>query len=313
MENSTHVPESCGHSTSAGGHEPLDGAARWSIPDRPDPATWPEPPERLHRRWDRIARLVGDDAIQTLFRSHVVVFGLGGVGSYAVEGLARSGIGRLSLVDFDDVCVTNLNRQLHALKGTTGKPKCELMAERVRQINPDCWVESIQAFYDATTSEKLLTPAPDFVIDAIDNVTAKMHLMVTCLKRGIPIVSSMGAAGRLDPTRVRVCDLSETRLDPFAKALRKNLGRVYGIDCSRPVGIPAVYSEETIHMPQELAYDASSGFLCACPHKADSPHSCDDRHIIHGTAVFVTSVFGMTCASVAIQALSRSSAQAIQV
>lgn len=313
MENPSPFPESCGRSSGESPEELHADVSRWSIPPRPNPAEWPDPPSRLHRRWDRIARLTGDSGIQALFRSHVVVFGLGGVGSYAVEGLARSGVGRLSLVDFDDVCVTNLNRQLHALKGTTGKPKAQLMADRVQQINPDCWVEPIQAFYDASTSEQLLTPTPDFVVDAIDNVTAKMHLMVTCLRRGIPIVSSMGAAGRLDPTRIRVCDLSETRQDPFAKALRKNLGKVYGIDCSRHVGITTVCSDEAIHLPVELAYDASSGFICACPHKEDSPHSCDDRHIIHGTAVFVTSVFGMTCASVVVRALSQPREASLQV
>jgi tRNA A37 threonylcarbamoyladenosine dehydratase len=277
--------------------------SRWHIPPRPARDEFPPPPARLHRRWDRTARLLGDDAMSRLASSHVVVFGMGGVGSYAVEGLARSGVGRLTLVDFDDVCITNFNRQLHAVRGTVGKPKAVLMAERVEAINPDAWVEPIQAFYEASTSDALLEPRPDFVVDCIDNVTAKLHLLATCHQRGIPVVSSMGAAARLDPTRVRVADLSETHSDPLAKAIRKNLRLRYGIDCNQPVGITAVFSEESVNLPEELAYD-SIGFLCVCPHRADSPHSCEKRSIIHGTAVFVTSVFGMTAAGVAVRALS---------
>lgn len=288
--------------------------SRWHIPVRPKPHEFPPPPPRLHRRWDRTARLIGDKAMRSLQSAHVVVFGMGGVGSFAVEGLARSGVGRLTLVDFDDVCVTNFNRQLHAVRSTIGKPKAPLMADRVMAINPDAWVEPIQAFYEASTSEQLLDPKPDFVVDCIDNVTAKMHLLATCVKRGIPVVSSMGAAAKLDPTRIKVADLSETRIDPLAKAIRKNMHKLYDIDCTRHTGITAVYSDELVNMPYELEYDATTGFLCVCPHRADSPHSCEKRSIIHGTAVFVTSVFGMTCASVVVRQLSEhANAPSLQV
>ncbi len=280
-----------------------EGRRTWRIPPRP--ASFPEPPARLHRRWDRTARLLGDSAMARLARSHVVVFGLGGVGSFAVEGLARSGVGRLSLVDFDDVCVTNFNRQLHALAGSVGKVKAELMAERVRAINPEAWVEAVQAFYDEETSAALLTPKPDFVVDCIDNVTAKLHLLATCVREGIPVVSSMGAAAKLDPTRIRRVDLSETHSDPLAKVIRKNLRRIYGIDCSRPVGITAVFSDEPPNNPVPLTYDDQvGGFACVCPHRADSPHSCEKRSIIHGTVAFVTSVFGMTAAGAVVSALT---------
>lgn len=279
--------------------------ARWHIPTRPSRENFPPPPARLHRRWDRTARLIGDNAMKRLAQAHVVVFGLGGVGSFAVEGLVRSGIGRLTLVDFDDVCVTNFNRQLHAVRGAVGKAKAELMAERALAINPDVWVEPIQAFYEASTAEQLLEPRPDFVVDCIDNVTAKLHLLATCMQRGIPVVSSMGAAAKLDPTRIRTGDLSETRKDRLAKAIRKYLGRHYDIDCTRHTGVTAVYSDEPILQPLELDYDAAvGGFMCVCPHKENSPHACEKRNVIHGTAVFVTSVFGMTCASVVVRKLA---------
>jgi len=162
----------------------------------PDGAPSGQPP--VPRRFDRVARLIGGGGLAVLARSHVAVFGLGGVGSYAVEALARSGVGRLTLADFDDVCITNVNRQLHAFPATVGRAKSELMVERVRAIDPHIVVEGYREFYDELTSERLLAGNPDVVIDAIDNVTAKIHLLATCVKRGIPAISSLGAAAKLD-------------------------------------------------------------------------------------------------------------------
>src|SRR6185436_13991960 len=185
----------------------------------PGPPSWydvrPMESFRLSRRFDRTGRLLGDPAMRSLATAKVVVFGLGGVGSYAVEGLVRSGVGHLTLVDFDVVCVTNTNRQLHATVSGVGKPKCELLAKRCKEINPDVQVEPVQQFYKAETSEALLTQPYDFVVDAIVNVKAKLHLLSVCVQRGIKVVSSMGAAGRLDPTYIRVEDLCETHMDPF--------------------------------------------------------------------------------------------------
>jgi tRNA A37 threonylcarbamoyladenosine dehydratase len=175
-----------------------------------------------HRRFDRTARLLGDDGVARLATSTVTVFGVGGVGSFAAEALVRSGVGRLILVDFDRICVTNVNRQLHAMKGTLGKPKVAVMAERLRLINPDAVIEPRAEFYGAATSARLLSPEPDLVIDAIDNVTAKMHLIATCVRERLRIVSTMGAAARLDPTRIRVGDLADTKICPFARDLRKS-------------------------------------------------------------------------------------------
>jgi tRNA A37 threonylcarbamoyladenosine dehydratase len=263
-------------------------------------------PPRTHRRFDRAARLLGEPGLHRLHAARVLVIGQGGVGSFAAEALARSGIGHLVLVDFDDVCVTNANRQLHALRGTIGKAKVEVMAERLRLINPVATVEPVRAFYDAASSEALLAGAIDYVVDAIDNMTAKAHLLATCLERGIPVVSSMGAAARLDPTAIRVDDLARTVKDPFAKAVRKLLRRHHGleIDRERGLGIPAVFSLETPQAPEALRYDEGTGFLCVCPNKANSPHGCDRRTRIDGSAAFVTGAFGLAAASVVVRDLA---------
>jgi tRNA A37 threonylcarbamoyladenosine dehydratase len=261
---------------------------------------------RLSRRFDRTGRLLGDAAMEKLASSRVAVFGLGGVGSYAVEGLVRSGVGHLTLVDFDDVCVTNINRQLHATARTVGKAKAELMAARCREINPEATVVAVKEFYREERAEQLLGPPLDFVVDAVDNVKAKLHLLHRCVALGLPVVSCMGAAGRLDPTRVRVGDLSETVMDPFAKDVRKHLRRKYGVGAGGPTGITAVYSVEPPVEPVELEYDRQAcGFLCVCPHKENAFHTCDHRTQINGSAAFVTSVFGMHAAAVAVRALVR--------
>lgn len=255
-----------------------------------------------HRRFDRTARLLGDEGVARLASATVTVLGVGGVGSCAAEALVRSGVGRVILVDYDRICVTNVNRQLHALKGTLGKPKVEVMAERLRLINPDATVEARAAFYTAETSAALLTPEPDVVIDAIDNMAAKMHLIATCLRDRLRCVSAMGAAARLDPTLVRVADLSETRVDPFARDLRRNLRRKHGIDCTRHLGVWAVYSEESPLPPRELAYD-HGGFRCVCPGGDNGFNDCEHKHRIEGSVAFVPSVFGATAASLAVRLL----------
>lgn len=208
------------------------------------------------------------------------------------------------LVDFDDVCLTNVNRQLQAFPGTVGQSKADLLAARVRAIHPEAWVDPVQAFYDADTSDALLTPRPDFVVDAIDNVTSKVLLLETCLKRGIPVISITGAGARMDPTQVRVDDLSRTRVDPLARVLRKELGK-RGIDTSHSMGLPVVFSEEAIRQPEVPEWDQQSGFQCICPHREDSPHACEKRRVIYGTATFMTAAFAMAAASWAVRHLTQ--------
>lgn len=175
----------------------------------------------LHRRFDRMGRLVGDQGMENLFRSHVMVLGLGGVGSWAAESLARSGVGRLTVVDFDEVCITNANRQLHALQGLVGQKKSAIMGERLRKINPQAQVVDLPLFYNQDSHSEIFKERPDFVVDAIDNMTAKSQLLNFCRKENIPVICSSGAAARMDPTQVRVADLAETHTDPLAHQLRK--------------------------------------------------------------------------------------------
>lgn len=261
---------------------------------------------RTHRRFDRAARLFGEPGLHRLMGARVLVFGQGGVGSFTAEALARSGVGHLVLVDFDQVCVTNTNRQLHAMRGNIGKNKVDIMAERLRLVHPTSTVEPIAKFYNAETSDELLAGKVDFVVDAIDNLTAKAHLLKACVTRGLPVVSSMGAAARLDPTQIRVADLADTEKDAFASAVRKILRREHGMDIERgrPTGIHAVYSIEEAREPIAPTYDGDEGFKCVCPNNENGLHTCEKRNRIDGSAAFVTGAFGLACASVVVRTLT---------
>lgn len=266
------------------------------------PADW-----RLHRRWDRLGRLVGDRGVASLHDSHVLVIGLGGVGGFAVESLARSGVGRLTLVDFDKVCVTNTNRQLQAVRGAVGQLKATSLAERARSINPSAKVRAVPLFYEARLSEAMLgggeLGAPDYVVDAIDNVTAKCHLIAACRSKGLSIVCATGAAGRLDPTAVAVADLADTYNDPLAASVRKILRQRYEFPLQGRFGVAAVFSSERPSPPEVLAYDADHGFDCVCPNGENDHHTCDDRNVVWGSASFVTGTVGLVAASVVVRAL----------
>jgi tRNA A37 threonylcarbamoyladenosine dehydratase len=282
-----------------------------AFPKRSTPAAAPSPvveddesTYKLHRRFDRMGRLVGDGGMAKLFGAHVMVIGLGGVGSWAAESLARSGVGKLTIVDFDLICVTNANRQLHALRGTTGKQKAAVMAERLRLINPRCEVVAEPIFYNSESSAALLAHAPDLVIDAIDNLAAKTHLIATCRTRGIPLVVCGGASGRMDPTQIRIADLNAVGHDPFLAATRKLLRRDYEFPSEKTAwGISAVHSLELPADPVELHYDNGEGFKCVCPHGGNDLHGCMHRNVIYGTASFVTGAFGLACASAAVRTL----------
>lgn len=260
---------------------------------------------RTHRRFDRAARLFSEPGLHALMRSRVLIVGVGGVGSFAAEALARSGIGTLVLVDFDKICVTNTNRQLHAMQGTIGRRKVEVMAERLQLIHPTACVQTHPVFYNAETRDQVLSGKVDYVVDAIDNLSAKADLLATCRSRNIPVVSSMGAAARIDPTQVQVADLSDTYNDAFAAALRKMLRQNHGFDPRRgtPVGISAVFSPERVILPSPPAYDAGEGFRCVCPGGKNGLHDCDRRARIDGTASFVTGAFGLAAASVVVRQL----------
>lgn len=264
----------------------------------------------LHRRFDRMGRLVGDALMKRLMDSHVMIIGLGGVGSWAAESIARSGVGEVSLVDFDEVCITNFNRQLHALQGLVGRDKSEVMAERLRKINPQAKINPVPKFYNAHNAEGILatgTRPPDFIIDAIDSVTSKCHLLAECRKRGIPVVTSTGSGGRMDPSQLRIADLGKTERDPLARAVRRILREQYAFpqEDGAEFGITAVYSIEAATEPRELSYDGGKGFRCVCPQKDNEFFNCDNRNVVYGNASFVTGAFGLYCASVAVRALTR--------
>lgn len=252
----------------------------------------------LHRRFDRMGRLVGDQLMKKFFNTHVMILGLGGVGSWAAESLARSGFGKITLVDHDEICITNANRQLHALQGLVGKKKAEVMAERLRKINPQAEIIVKTVFYNKETSDALLVDRPDYVVDCIDNITAKTFLLNECRRQNLKVITSCGASAKIDPTRIKISDLSQTQVDPLAHSLRKILRQEYNFPRGREkFGIPCVYSDELPLPTIELNYDNGQGFKCVCPQGEYDPHSCLHRSVIYGTASFVTGAFGLAMTS----------------
>lgn len=199
----------------------------------------------LHQ-FSRTELAIGPEGLEKLKNSTVAVLGIGGVGSMAAEALARSGVGRLILIDKDVVDITNINRQIHALTTTVGQPKAELMRDRIKLINPECDAISLRMFYTEETYEKLFEYELDYVLDASDTIIYKVHLIKECLKRNIPIISSMGAANKMDPSRFRIADISKTHTDPIARVVRTKL-RKDGIK----KGVKVVFSDEEPLKPRE--------------------------------------------------------------
>jgi len=229
-------------------------------------------------RLSRMELLVGTAGIDRLKQASVAVFGVGGVGSYAVEALVRGGVGRLTLVDFDSVCVTNINRQIEATVSTVGQVKVEAMARRCRDINPDAEIITRHARYDADSAAELLKEQYAYVLDCIDNITAKIHLIQTCHEQRLPIISSMGAANKLDPTQVRVCDISATEKCRLARTIRKEL-RKRGI----AKGIKVVYSTEEFR-------------------PLTGPDARERKPVL-GSSSYLPPIFGLTMAGEVIRAL----------
>jgi tRNA A37 threonylcarbamoyladenosine dehydratase len=177
----------------------------------------------MQHAFSRFEMLVGPDAIDKLKRSRVAVFGVGGVGSFAVEGLARSGVGKFILVDNDVICESNINRQIHATIKTIGRAKVDVMKERILDIDPDAEVETYQLFYPSDTPGDLLEGRIDYIVDAIDTVKAKLELIMKAKEKGIPIISSMGTGNKFDPSKLCITDISKTSVDPLARVMRKEL------------------------------------------------------------------------------------------
>ena len=229
----------------------------------------------------RTQLLVGEEGVKKLANSHVLVVGLGGVGAYAAEQLARAGIGKLTIVDCDIVNVTNKNRQLLALDSTVGKPKCDVLAQRLKDINPELDLVVIKEYLEAEKAGEVLGEYKiDFLVDAIDTLSPKLHLIKYCMESGIPLVSSMGAGAKYDATKIRITDVSKSFNCPLAYIVRKRL-RYMGIK----KGFKVVFSEE---LPDK-----------------ESIVPCEDRNKKSqvGTISYIPAVFGCVCAQAVVQGL----------
>lgn len=244
------------------------------------------------RRFGGVARLYGAPGLARLQAAHVAVIGLGGVGSWAAEALARTAVGRLSLIDLDMVAESNTNRQIHALDKVYGQAKVSAMAERITAINPACAVQCIEDFVTPENLAQLLRPEFDVVIDAIDQARVKVALIAHCQKEKIPLVVAGAAGGQLDPTQITLADLSQTTQDPLLAKVRASLRRAHAFPRQGKFGVPAVYSTEPLRYPSaapSCALDAApQGLSCAG----------------FGSAACVTSVFGMFAASWAIRRIA---------
>jgi tRNA A37 threonylcarbamoyladenosine dehydratase len=251
-------------------------------------------------RFGGIARLYGQSGLQKLRAARVCVVGIGGVGAWAAEALARSGVGALALVDLDEICATNINRQLHALTETVGRAKVEVMAERIRAINPECRVDVEQKFFNKQTTEELLAPKFDFVLDAIDSVTNKVLLLAKCREKKIPVVSCGGAGGRRDATQICAADLAKVSHDRLLAEVRKKLRKEFQFPADgSPMNIDCVFSAEP------LVFAQPDGSICATRVKSEDGTRLNCNGGL-GSATFVTGTFGFAAAGIIVRKIVES-------
>lgn len=247
----------------------------------------------FERRFGGIGRLYGAPALERFRTAHVCVVGVGGVGSWAVEALARSAIGRITMIDLDNVAESNINRQIQALSATLGKAKVTALAERIAQINPYCQVTEVEDFIAEGNLEQMIGAGRfDYVIDAIDNVRAKTALIAYCRERRLPLITIGSAGGQTDPTRIEIRDLARTEQEPLLAKVRKRLRAAHGFPRGEKskFGIDAVFSTEPVRMPEGSACAIAAGGLnCAG----------------YGSAMVVTASFGMAAAAQVLQRLAR--------
>lgn len=258
------------------------------------------------QRFAGIGRLYGQQALHLFARSHFCVIGIGGVGSWAAEALARTGIGAITLIDMDDVCVTNINRQIHAMQGTIGQPKIEVMRERILAINPECQVQCVDDFVTADNVPEMMQPGFDYVIDAIDSIRPKAALLAYCRRNKIPLVTTGGAGGQIDPTQIRVADLAKTLQDPLAAKLRERLKSEHGVlkNSKGRLGIECVFSTEALRYPQ-----ADGSAVCGMKNTAEGSMRMDCAAGF-GAATVVTASFGFVAVSHALKKLMAKAARA---
>lgn len=249
-------------------------------------------------RFGGIARLYGADGLKRLAEAHVCVIGLGGVGCWVVEALARTGVGKLTLVDMDEVCLSNVTRQLHALDDTIGRSKARLLADRVAKIFPGCEVVVEECFFTESTMQGLLEPPFDFVVDAIDTTKYKCLLIAEAVKRGLNLITCGGAGGRTDPSRIKVADLAYTLNDPLLLQVRKRLRQQYGFPSHRrrKFKIDCVFSDELPVFPV-----ADGSVSCERETGADYRLNCDYGF---GSATFLTGTFGFFLAAEVVRRIA---------
>jgi len=246
----------------------------------------------LHE-FSRTEMVIGSQALDALRKSTVVILGVGGVGSYVAEGLARSGVGHFILCDDDDVCLTNINRQIIATRSSVGQIKVEVMKKRIMDINPKAKVDIHPYLYNKDSAEKILPETCDYVVDAIDMVSAKIDLVERCTEKKIPIISSMGTGNKLNPTMLEVTDIYKTKMCPLARVMRKELKK------RKIKKLKVVYSTETPITPKQISGDCHSD--CICPNK---DRTCVERRSIPGSTSFVPSVAGLIIASEVVKDIS---------
>ena len=247
-------------------------------------------------QFSRTELLLGKEAMEQLSKARVAVFGVGGVGGYACEALVRSGIGAFDLIDDDKVCLTNLNRQIIATRKTVGKYKTDVMKERMLEINPDVDVAIHKCFFLPENADEFPFEEYDYIIDAVDSVTAKIELVMKAQEKNVPIISSMGAGNKLDASMFQVADIYKTKVCPLAKVMRRELKK-RGVK-----KLKVVYSEEKPTRPiEDMAISCRTN--CICPPGAK--HKCTERRDIPGSVAFVPSVAGLIIAGEVIKDLSR--------
>jgi len=256
------------------------------------------------RRFGGVARLYGESGLARLQHASVCVVGIGGVGSWAAEALARNAVGRITLVDLDHIALSNTNRQIHALGEAYGRAKVEAMAERIAQINPRCQVRQVDDFVTTDNVADVLGAGHDYVIDAIDAVRVKIAMLGWARRQGLPIITCGGAGGQIDPTRVRIDDLARTIQDPLLSKVRAGLRKEWGFprDPKKKFGVPAVYSDEPLRYP---APQAQACDIDEAPPRQHGPQGLACAGF--GSSVAVTAVFGFVAASAAIGALAAGS------
>lgn len=245
-------------------------------------------------QFSRTELLFGKDAVQRLFKARVAVFGIGGVGGYTVEALARSGVGALDLIDDDKVCLTNINRQIIATRKTVGRYKVDVAAERVNDINPDCTVRTYKTFYMPETQDLFDFSQYDYIVDAIDTVKGKLTIIENATKSNVPVISSMGAGNKVDPTAFEVADIYKTSVCPLAKVMRRELKK-RGVE-----KLKVVYSKEEPVKPIGEE-ESSCRRHCICP--PGTERKCTVRRDIPGSNAFVPSTVGLIIAGEVIKDL----------